>query len=57
MRGTGLHVKPQHRDNLDNLAGNMNTKRLTITPATDTTDAVMESDTSRDCGRSGRTTA
>ncbi|EHX52656.1 baseplate J-like family protein [Escherichia coli DEC13A] len=31
---------------LDNLAGNMNTKRLTITPATDTTDAVMESDTS-----------
>ncbi|EOX2329117.1 baseplate J/gp47 family protein, partial [Escherichia coli] len=32
--------------NLDNLAGNMNTKRLVITPATDTTDAVMESDTS-----------
>ncbi|EEZ5507370.1 baseplate J/gp47 family protein, partial [Escherichia coli] len=31
---------------LDNLAGNMNTKRLVITPATDTTDAVMESDTS-----------
>ncbi|HAJ1898755.1 TPA: baseplate assembly protein, partial [Escherichia coli] len=28
---------------LDNLAGNMNTKRLVITPATDTTDAVMES--------------
>ncbi|EAC1436340.1 baseplate assembly protein, partial [Escherichia coli] len=26
--------------------GNMNTKRLVITPATDTTDAVMESDTS-----------
>nr|WP_317891487.1 phage tail protein I [Escherichia coli] len=31
---------------LDNLTGNMNTKRLTITQATDTTDAVMESDTS-----------
>ena len=43
---TRLHVKPQRRDELDNLAGNMNTKRLTITPAADTTDAVMESDTS-----------
>lgn len=31
---------------LDNLAGNMNTKRLVITPATDTTDVVMENDTS-----------
>lgn len=32
-------------DDLDNLAANMNTVRLTITPATDTTEAVMESDT------------
>ncbi|MBB7069115.1 baseplate assembly protein [Escherichia coli] len=31
--------------NLDNLAANMNTARLVITPATDTTEAVMESDT------------
>ncbi|ENQ9776765.1 baseplate assembly protein, partial [Salmonella enterica subsp. enterica] len=30
---------------LDNIAGNMDTERLVITPATDTTDAVMESDT------------
>ncbi|ECJ2224238.1 baseplate assembly protein [Salmonella enterica] len=30
---------------LDNIAGNMDTRRLVITPATDTTDAVMESDT------------
>ncbi|EHO5192882.1 baseplate J/gp47 family protein [Salmonella enterica] len=30
---------------LDNIAANMDTKRLVITPATDTTDAVMESDT------------
>lgn len=30
---------------LDNLAANMNTTRLIIIPATDTTDAVMESDT------------
>ncbi|MEQ5540503.1 baseplate assembly protein [Escherichia coli] len=30
--------------NLDNLAANNNTKRLTITEATDSTDAVMESD-------------
>lgn len=30
--------------NLDNVAANMNTKRLTITPATDTTNAIMESD-------------
>ncbi|ELG6998833.1 baseplate J/gp47 family protein [Salmonella enterica] len=30
---------------LDNIAGNMGTRRLVITPATDTTDAVMESDT------------
>lgn len=30
---------------LDNIAGNMDTGRLVITPATDTTDAVMESDT------------
>ncbi|CAI2469139.1 Uncharacterized homolog of phage Mu protein gp47 [Serratia ficaria] len=29
---------------LDNLAANLDTKRLTITPETDTTDAVMESD-------------
>lgn len=32
--------------NLDNLAGNNNTERLIITPASETTDAVMESDTS-----------
>lgn len=30
---------------LDNIAANMDTKRLVITPATDTTDAVIESDT------------
>ncbi|ECW0820384.1 baseplate assembly protein [Salmonella enterica subsp. enterica] len=30
---------------LDNIAGNMDTERLVITPATDTTNAVMESDT------------
>ncbi|EKT2303888.1 baseplate J/gp47 family protein [Salmonella enterica] len=30
---------------LDNIAANMDTVRLVITPATDTTDAVMESDT------------
>ncbi|EBE1623854.1 baseplate J/gp47 family protein [Salmonella enterica] len=30
---------------LDNIAANMDTRRLVITPATDTTDAVMESDT------------
>ncbi|EJX6010708.1 baseplate J/gp47 family protein [Salmonella enterica] len=30
---------------LDNIAANMNTRRLVITPATDTTNAVMESDT------------
>ncbi|ECF9070490.1 TPA_asm: baseplate assembly protein [Salmonella enterica subsp. enterica serovar Muenchen] len=30
---------------LDNIASNMGTRRLVITPATDTTDAVMESDT------------
>lgn len=30
---------------LDNLAGNNNTERLVITPATETADAVMESDT------------
>ncbi|AGR58531.1 Baseplate assembly protein J [Salmonella bongori N268-08] len=27
---------------LDNIAGNMDTERLVITPATDTTNAVME---------------
>ncbi|HBQ1204434.1 TPA: baseplate J/gp47 family protein [Klebsiella pneumoniae] len=31
-------------DDLDNIAANMDTERLTITAATDTTDAVMESD-------------
>ncbi len=31
---------------LDNLAANSNTRRLVIHPATDTTEAVMESDTS-----------
>ncbi|HDS0509630.1 TPA: baseplate assembly protein, partial [Escherichia coli] len=31
---------------LDNLAANNNTRRLVIHPATDTTEAVMESDTS-----------
>ncbi|SWM24355.1 baseplate J/gp47 family protein [Klebsiella pneumoniae] len=31
-------------DDLDNIAANLDTDRLTITPATDTTDAVMESD-------------
>ncbi len=35
----------------------MNTKRLVITPATDTTDAVMESDTSLRLRAHGRTTA
>ncbi|EAP5220742.1 baseplate assembly protein [Salmonella enterica] len=30
---------------LDNIAGNMDTERLVITPATDTSNAVMESDT------------
>ncbi|EIE7938994.1 baseplate J/gp47 family protein [Salmonella enterica] len=30
---------------LDNIAANMDTRRLVITPATDTTDAVIESDT------------
>ncbi|HDT4824726.1 TPA: baseplate J/gp47 family protein [Escherichia coli] len=32
-------------DDLDNLAANMNTARLVITPATDTTEAVLEDDT------------
>lgn len=31
-------------DDLDNIAANLDTERLTITPATDTTDAVTESD-------------
>lgn len=31
-------------DDLDNIAANLDTERLTITPATDTTDAVMEGD-------------
>jgi phage-related baseplate assembly protein len=35
---------------LDNLAGNLNTERLIITPETATTDAVTESDTALRCG-------
>ncbi|ENE98192.1 baseplate J-like family protein [Escherichia coli P0304777.8] len=42
MRGTRLMLSHSAGTDLDNLAGNMNTKRLVITPATDTTDAVME---------------
>jgi phage-related baseplate assembly protein len=43
-RGGGLHAESSTGDDLDNIAANLDTERLTITEATDTTDAVMESD-------------